>query len=65
MDETYIGGKARNMHKWQRNLRIRGRGYAAKTAVQGARERETGRVTAEVIFSGPHNLKAITSRAVD
>ncbi len=56
VDETYIGGKAQNMHKWQRSLRIRGRGYAAKIAVQGARERETGRVTAEVIHTG--NLKA-------
>jgi transposase-like protein len=49
VDETYVGGKAKNMHKWQRRIKIRGRGMVYKTPVQGARERETGQVRAEVI----------------
>lgn len=49
MDETYIGGRAENMHKWVRAAKIHGRGPVNKVAVQGARERESGTVKAEVI----------------
>ena len=35
VDETYIGGKARNMHKWKREQRIQGRGGVGKVAVMG------------------------------
>ena len=38
-DETFIGGKAKNMHKGQREKRIRGRGAVGKAIVQGLLER--------------------------
>lgn len=47
-DETFIGGKAKNMHKWKREQKIQGRGSVGKTAVFGALERK-GRVLAKVI----------------
>jgi transposase-like protein len=50
VDESYIGGKARNMHK-SRKLRLlegKGGGHAGKTAVQGMLERG-GEVRARVI----------------
>ena len=39
VDETYIGGKARNMHKGAR--KAAGRGGAGKTAVMGLLERHS------------------------
>jgi transposase-like protein len=39
VDETYIGGKARNMHKHDRKQRIKGRGMGGKTSVAGVLER--------------------------
>jgi len=47
-DETFIGGLAKNMHKWKREQKIKGRGSVGKTAVFGALERK-GRVLAKVI----------------
>lgn len=49
-DETFIGGKAKNMHKSKREKVIQGRGSVGKTAVFGALERK-GRVLAKVIHS--------------
>jgi len=49
VDETYIGGKAENMHKSVRARRIQGRGASGKQAVVGMLNRETGVVTAEPI----------------
>jgi transposase-like protein len=51
-DETYVGGVAKN--KWQRKIKIQGRGMVYKTPVLGARERATGEVVAEAIPSGKH-----------
>lgn len=47
IDETFIGGKAANMHKAQRE-KIGGRGTAGKTAIFGMVERK-GRVRAKVV----------------
>ena len=47
-DETFIGGKARNMHKWVREEKITGTGGKNKTAVLGIMERG-GKVVTKVI----------------
>ncbi len=49
VDETYAGGRAKNMHARVRRERITGRGAVDKTAVVGARDRGTGRVAAGVV----------------
>ncbi len=43
-DETFIGGKARNMHKHVRARKITGTGGAGKELVMGLLDRETGKV---------------------
>ena len=43
IDETYVGGKRRNMHAWKRR-EMRGRGPVGKVAIFGARDRATGRI---------------------
>jgi len=48
VDESYIGGKARNMHKDVRKRKITGTGVTDKTAVLGIRERG-GEVRAGVV----------------
>jgi transposase-like protein len=47
-DETFIGGLAKNMHKWKREQKIKGRGSVGKTAVMGIIECK-GKVRAKVI----------------
>lgn len=47
-DETYIGGKARNMHKSKREQKISGRGSSGKVAVMGLLERH-GEVRTKVV----------------
>jgi hypothetical protein len=49
VDDTYIGGLAKNMHRNVRAKKITGTGGVDKTIVQGARNRDTGTVTAKVI----------------
>ena len=59
VDETYVGGLARNMHARDRRERITGRGGTDKTAVIGAKDRATGHVAAEVV----ENVDAATTGA--
>lgn len=53
VDETFIGGKARNMHKSKRERMITGRGTAGKVVVMGALQRNSkeghSKVMAEVV----------------
>lgn len=48
-DETFIGGKARNMHYGERTRKIHGRGPMGKAIVFGLLERETGKVRTKVV----------------
>ena len=52
VDETYVGGKRKNMHRAKRKALSgtdTGRGAAGKTAVAGARDRATKQVRAKAI----------------
>jgi transposase-like protein len=48
-DETFIGGKARNMHAGERARKIHGRGPIGKAIVFGLLDRETGKVRTSVV----------------
>ena len=48
VDETYMGGRRKNMSKAKRKT-LTGRGAVGKTAVVGVKDRESGEVRAEVI----------------
>ncbi|MCY3984965.1 MAG: IS1595 family transposase, partial [Roseovarius sp.] len=50
VDETYFGGKRRNMKKSKRE-KMTGRGAVGKTAVVGAKDRKSNQVTAQVVQS--------------
>ena len=52
VDETYMGGKRKNMSNAKRaELADTGRGAVGKTAVVGAKDRATNRVSAQVVES--------------
>ncbi len=59
-DETFIGGKSRNMHAGKRAARITGRGGNDKTAVMGILERGTDGKTSKVRTSVIANRKKKT-----
>ena len=48
VDETYIGGKRKNMPKAKRKT-LEGRGAVGKAAIAGAKDRATNRVNADVV----------------
>ena len=48
VDETYIGGKRRNMPKSKRE-KLDGRGVSGKTAVVGVKDRKSNQVAAKVV----------------
>lgn len=50
VDESYFGGKRRNMSNSKREL-LEGRGSVGKTAVVGAKDRESNQVAAKVVQS--------------
>jgi hypothetical protein len=58
-DETFIGGKARNMHIAERKRRITGRGGNDKTAVIGIVERG-GEVRTSVVREFPASVRDAT-----
>src|SRR5207247_10825022 len=60
VDETFIGGKARNMHVSERKRRITGTGTKDKTAIVGILERG-GKIRASV---GPSRRKAVSHEEV-
>jgi transposase-like protein len=64
-DETFIGGKARNMHVAQRRRRITGTGTKDKTAVMGILQRG-GKVHATVVPNRKrHALQAEVKKHVE
>jgi transposase-like protein len=65
VDETFIGGKARNMHVSERKRRITGTGTKDKTAIMGMLERG-GKVRAKVVSSRKkHELQAEVYKHVE
>ena len=48
VDETYVGGRRRNMKKSKRE-QLTGRGPAGKVAVVGAKDRTTNKISAQVV----------------
>jgi transposase-like protein len=58
-DETFVGGKARNMHKDKREQFIHGRGPGGKAVVFGLLERHSGKVLTSVCDTRKkHELQA-------
>jgi transposase-like protein len=65
-DETFIGGKARNMHKSKREQKIHGRGPDGKAVVFGLLERNTGKVRTSVVETRKkRELQAIVRENVE
>lgn len=65
VDETYIGGKAKNMHASRRKAEIEGRGPVGKTAVQGILQRGGEVRTFVVNRPDANHLQSNVQRNVD
>ena len=63
-DETFVGGRAKNMHAAKRK-QLAGRGGADKSVVAGVKDRATGRVRASVVerVDGPTLTGFVESHA--
>ena len=65
-DETYVGGKAHNMHAKRREGMKPGRSTIHKTAVAGVKDRATGRVVARPVADvSARSLTGVVSGAVE
>lgn len=64
-DETFIGGKARNMHVGKRKRRITGTGTKDKTAVMGIMERGGKVLTTVVANRKKHALQSEVKKHVE
>ena len=65
VDETYIGGKARNMHKHVREAKIKGRGSVGKAVVMGMLERGGKVVTKHIETADRKTLQGHILENVD
>jgi transposase-like protein len=64
-DETYVGGKAENMHKWKREaMGLQGRGTVGKAVVFGLLERTTGNKASKVKTKVVENARKKTLQPV-
>jgi len=65
-DESFIGGLARNMHKWKRAEKISGTGGASKAVVMGLLNRHTKEIrVAHVPDTKRHTLQAEVRKHVE
>ena len=55
IDETYIGGRRKNMSKVARK-KLQGRGVSGKIAIAGAKDRTTSKVSAKVVKNTGKNI---------
>ncbi len=63
-DESFIGGLARNMHKWKRAEKISGTGGAGKAVVMGLLNRHTKEIrVAHVPDTKRHTLQGEVKQA--
>ena len=66
VDETFVGGKRKNMSPRRRRSQPRGRGYAGKAAVAGVKDRESRRVSAAVVErTDRHTLRRFIADRVE
>ncbi len=65
-DETFIGGKARNMHSNKVAEKIHGRSEKGKTVVFGLLERETGEVRTKILATRRrHEIRDVIRKNVE
>lgn len=51
IDETYVGGKAKNMHAWKRREKIHGRGGKDKAVLMAVKDRSTIQIVATQLLN--------------